>query len=165
MLSFSSYIYPETDNIPSKSQLGYGTNPQYPSFPPMMQDGRSVISSWQPESVANNKIIKENSINSNWVYRNFLTKNAKKIIDVNRIETMNDTGYEVPSFRHTVNDKNVPYLYNDFKNINEMTNIEEPGKRSPSDLKTLYMSREELNSRKVVPSFMTIPNSVQASNS
>ena len=47
---------------------GYSTNNQYSEFPPMMKDGRSIVSSWQPESHINKEIKKQNNIKSNWEY-------------------------------------------------------------------------------------------------
>jgi hypothetical protein len=57
-----------------------------------MSDGRSVISSWQPESVTK-KIIKENDIKSNWMYRKYLTKILYLFKKQNFKEALNDTGY------------------------------------------------------------------------
>lgn len=80
-----------------KSSLGYHSNNVYQKFPPMMSDGRSLVSNWQPESYANHKIIMDNKLTTNWSYRKYLTDNANEIMKTNFIETSNDTGYITPS--------------------------------------------------------------------
>jgi hypothetical protein len=127
-----------------QSILGYGTNTQHLNFPPKMADGRSLMSSWQPESTMNNEIIKSNQITSNWEYRKYLTNNGYNIMSSNFKEACNDTGYtyqselnsSTPTERklfNSVNDTNQSFGYHD------------------SDLKQLYLSREQLDSRKVSP--------------
>jgi hypothetical protein len=138
--------YPKVVVSLPKSYLGYNTNNKYPQFPPKMADGRSLLSSWQPESKINETIINDNKIVSNWMYRQHLNKNAKMIMESNFIETANDTGYQIPPV-NTTNDKNVPYLYSNIKDTTK------PFGYHNSDLKDLYMSREQLNAMKVIPSF------------
>ena len=96
-----------------KTSLGYKTNNQYNNFPPLMSDGRALYASWQPEAVINNNLIKENNIKTNWEYRNYLTNNAKEIMQINTRESYNDNGYykryvDVP----ISNDYTPPYIYN-----------------------------------------------------
>ena len=45
-------------NAPSSS-LGYNTNNKHADFPPLMNDGRSVVSSWVPESTVNASLKKK----------------------------------------------------------------------------------------------------------
>lgn len=137
------FKYVSQPNIP-ESILGYGTNPHHSKFPPRMTDGRSIISSWHPESTMNDEIIKSNGITSNWEYRKYLTNNGYNIMTSNFKDACNDTGYTYQSNFSTsrptesksfidVNDTNQPFGYHD------------------SDLKQLYLSREQLDSRKVSP--------------
>jgi len=135
--------YPEILNKYPKSSLGYNTNNKYPVFPPLMKDGRSVISSWDPESTLNEKIRKENGIKTNWEYRKFLTKNAVDIMEKNFNETANDTGFAYPL--QTTASSNSPFLY---ESINEKS---PPVGFENSDLKELYLTREQLYSRKCAP--------------
>ena len=72
MFSFFETNNENTICIP-KSKLGYSTNNQYSNIPPKMQDGRSLISSWQPETIANSYLLKKENIKSNWEYRKYLT--------------------------------------------------------------------------------------------
>lgn len=144
MFSFDyKNAYPEVINKIPKSSLGYNTNNKYPVFPPLMKDGRSVISSWNPESTINENIRKENSIETNWEYRRFLTKNAVNIMEKNFNETANDTGFMYPT--QTTASSNTPFLYG---SINEKTS---PVGFETSNLKELYLTREQLYSRKCAP--------------
>uniref|UniRef100_A0A6C0DQE4 Uncharacterized protein n=1 Tax=viral metagenome TaxID=1070528 RepID=A0A6C0DQE4_9ZZZZ len=146
-LSYTDYsvyqdLYPQ-----AKTSLGYNTNNKYPSFPPIMNDGRAIVASYQPEAVANDELIKKNNIGSNWEYRQFLTKNALAIINQNFTETSNDMGYykrfaDAPIANNTYDTTNtVPYLYKSYSDNNK------PKGYVTSDLKTEYLSREQLNSR------------------
>ena len=134
----SNYTNP---SIPA-TQLGYGTNNRFPEFPPLMQDGRSILSSWQPEAVINDRILKNNGIKSNWEYRRFLSQNAKEILDHNFREACNDTGFNMtPPYAHS----NGPYLYEGIEDTTVPLGVQN------SDLKQLYLSREQLDARKVAP--------------
>ena len=131
-----------------KTSLGYKTNNQYNNFPPLMSDGRALYASWQPEAVINNNLIKENNIKTNWEYRNYLTNNAKEIMQINTRESYNDNGYykryvEVP----ISNDYTPPYIYNSITDMPINNNV--------SDLKQMYLSREQLNSLKIIPTVNT----------
>jgi hypothetical protein len=139
--------YPSIKETLPASTLGYSTNNRFPQFPPMMKDGRSVISSWQPEAIINDRILKQNNIQSNWEYRKFIRSHANEIIEHNLKEACNDTGY-------IVRDAEVapaalahgPYRYTSIHD-----NARPLGLENESDLKTLYLSRERLDSRKVAP--------------
>jgi len=136
--------YPNIQETIPKSSLGYGTNPVYPEFPPIMMDGRAIVASDQPEAVLNNALIKELGIQSNWQYRNYLTQNAEDIMKYNYRESSNDVGY-FKRYADTPKEYNVPFMYPSF--ISEAT----PNGYQPSDLKQVYLSREQLEARKVAP--------------
>ena len=145
--------YPVIKETVPKSALGYNTNNLYSQFPPKMSDGRSAISSWQPESAANNQLLKNNDIKSNWQYRKYLTQHSQQIMEYNFRETCNDTGYFIPPLDVCNGDEpnkhstNVPYVYSSF------TDTSKPEGYQESDLKQMYLSREQLNSRKVAPTY------------
>lgn len=141
--TYSNAYPPIKETIPA-SHLGYQTNNRFPEFPPMMTDGRSLISSWQPESAMNNRIIKDNNIKSNWQYRKFIKQHANEILEYNLQEVCNDTGYFIKNDTRQVTGG--PYLYN---SINDNTKV--LGLTEDSDLKELYLSRERLDARKVAP--------------
>jgi hypothetical protein len=138
--------YPNTKQVIPQPYLGYHSNNKYDNFPPLMKDGRSITASWQPEAVLNNKIIQDNNIKSNWQYRKFLTNNAVKIIKHNTIDSLNDVGYYK---RHTDAPEhskvNTPYLYQSYLDTTK------PIGYVDTDLKQNYLTREQLNSRKVSP--------------
>jgi hypothetical protein len=113
-----------------------------------MSDGRSIVASYQPESTVNNQILQENSIKSNWEYRNYLVANATQIMEKNFRESSNDTGYfakqyEIPNSNEVIKDVNhAPFHYH-------KDNLEQkPFGYASSDLKDRYLSREELNDQK-----------------
>jgi len=140
--------YPIIKETIGSSELGYGTNNAYPKFPPLMADGRAVISSWQPESVVNDKLIKSNDIKTNWEYRKYLAQHSTQVIEYNFRETCNDTGYFIPPLSvgsTAASFNNTPYAY---KTYNETS---KPNGYEDSDLKQLYLSREQLNAKRVAP--------------
>ena len=154
-----SYPNPEStksaypSSVP-KSTLGYTTNNIYPGFPPKMADGRSIVASHQPETVLNNTILKEAGIKSNWEYRNYLTSHGQSVMRDNFVEASNDAGY----FKRFL-----PSQQGDFSSF-----LQEPKRyssyeenampiesRKQSDLKELYLKKEELNARKMLDLPMT----------
>lgn len=147
------YLFDKISSLSStltipKSSLGYGTNNRHRQFPPLMSDGRSVVSSAQSAEIMNNKLIKENNITSNWEYRQYMIKNGNTIMEYNYKESSNDTGYIIPPIKKTINNPQntkliLPYT---FDSLNDNSKPFEM-----SDLKQLYLSKEQLNSKKVVP--------------
>lgn len=136
--------YPNIKETIPRSALGYGANPVYPGFPPIMMDGRAIVASDQPEAILNNALIKELGIQSNWQYRQYLTKNAKDIMRYNYTESSNDVGY-FKRYEDSPNQYSVPFVYPSF------VSQETPNGYQQSDLKQMYLSREQLNARKVAP--------------
>jgi hypothetical protein len=134
--------YPNIPETLPPSTLGYQTNNRFKSFPPLMHDGRSIISTWEPETYINNGLVKKNNIQSNWQYRRFIQKNADYIIKYNLTESCNDTGY----FMREVNPPTYSGPPKQYNSLYEISPTE-----SGSDLKDSYLSRERLNSRKVAP--------------
>jgi len=139
------------ETIPASS-LGYHTNNKYSNFPPLMSDGRAIVASWQPESIINAELIETNKIKSNWEYRQYLQKNAKQIMEYNFHESANDTGYykrpiDVPSIQSNVvnGPHKAPYLFTSGLDSTK------PFGYASSDLKEMYLSREQLESRKISP--------------
>jgi hypothetical protein len=126
-----------------KSSLGYTANNQYSSYPPLMSDGRSVMSSWQPEAVINRNLLADTGITSNWQYRKYMIDNAEKIIKYNCAEACNDTGYFV-QYVNPSNDQSfgTPKFYQYYQ---------EPTIGQVSDLKQTYLTREQLAANSVSP--------------
>jgi hypothetical protein len=155
MFSFSfnsenlNCAYPVVKETLPKSSLGYNTNTKYPIFPPLMNDGRSLIASHQPEAIINKQLIDESGMTTNWHYRKFLTSNAREIMTVNFTEACNDCGYYKRMREPSIEQENArittPHLYSSYVSSEPAFGVQN------SDLKQLYLSREQLNSRKVSP--------------
>uniref|UniRef100_A0A6C0D4F0 Uncharacterized protein n=1 Tax=viral metagenome TaxID=1070528 RepID=A0A6C0D4F0_9ZZZZ len=144
--------YPVIKETVPQSSLGYHANNKYDGFPPLMNDGRSITATWQPESTINADLIRSNDIQSNWQYRRYLTKNATEIMQYNFRESSNDIGYykrpldvlDIQS--NLVSDMNhTPYTYN------SILDSTKPIGYSTSDLKDTYLTREQLSARKISP--------------
>jgi hypothetical protein len=124
---------------------GYQTNNQYSKFPPFMHDGRSVLASWQPETVLNEDLLKSEGIQTNWQYRQFMTANSQNIREKMFQDALNDVG--IVSHGHPQeNFYTPPKLY---------SSIHEPISHiqaTPSDLKETYLTREQLQDKLIVPS-------------
>lgn len=128
----------------SQPKLGYSINNIYEGYPPLMNDGRTIFASYQPEAIINNKIIKDAGIKSNWQYRQYLTKNANQIIKQNFNEASSNIGY-INRYNDNVSIETTPYLYKSFDDTTK------PIGYQSSDLKNLYLSREQLDSRRIAP--------------
>ena len=125
----------------------YATNNIHFDFPPIMGDGRN-FANWQPEAVINKQIQQEQGIKSNWSYRRYLTNNASTIMKFNAQEAIETSGVNPFCQSGNTPSSNVPYV---FKSTYDTSS---PGYGYPtSDLKTPYLSREQLQSRMITPSF------------
>lgn len=129
--------------------LDAGTNNIHFNMPPLMNDGRN-FASWQPEAVINQQLQKEAGIHSNWSYREYLQKNANKIMKYNHMEAIASSGNN-PNTYHNINSNNSPFVFNSIHDKNKPV----VGYNN-SDLKQSYLSREQLNARLVSPSIPTI---------
>jgi len=131
------------ETIPS-SRLGYQANNVYEGYPPLMSDGRSVTASWQPNTVVNEQIIADNHIQSNWEYRKYLQKNALHIMQLSMRDASNDCGF-YDRYADYKFSNGTPVVYQ-----NLMDN-RRPHFYPDSDLKRMYLSREQLEALKLAP--------------
>ena len=132
-----------------------GSNNIHFDFPPIMQDGRNY-SSYQPEAVVNERIQQENQINSNWKYRQFLTNNGVRIMNMNNQEACYTLGLSPHVRTDATPSSNVPFIYK------STFDTSKPGYGySSSDLKNPYLSRQELQARLVSPSLPNVLNGVK----
>lgn len=111
-----------------------------------MSDGRVITASYQPEAVLNNHLLKEIGVETNWQYRQYLIKNAKDIEKYNRLQCATDAGYfkrygDGPSTEVY----KTPYVYKSAESS------QKPNGYVSSDLKEMYLSREQLQSRLIAP--------------
>jgi len=114
----------------------------YFDFPPLMSDGRN-FSGWQPGNAVNASIRKAENIQSNWEYRKYLTHNADNIMKINNIDAVNMSGHG--SFEVDPNQTNTPFMYA------SVMDTREPFGYVQSDLKDMYLSREQLQARMIAP--------------
>ena len=130
------------------SRLGYATNNIYPNFPSNMCDSRSLVASYQPEAILNENLIKQSGVKSNWEYRKYLTEHSQEISETNFRESSNDCGY-FERFRPSERgqNSNIPNNGMAYKDSDSVIS-------DNSDLKQLYLSREEL-SKKYEPQSLT----------
>lgn len=123
-----------------------GSNNIHFDYPPIMSDGRNYAS-WQPGAVINEEIREKAGITSNWQYRKYLTENAEKIIKNNQIAAC-DECCSIPVVKQPIhNQQNNPYLYQ------SCIDNTQPFGYENSDLKNLYISSYQLQSRMVTPVF------------
>ena len=135
----------------SWAQCYSGSNNIHFNFPPIMSDGRN-FASWQPESVINTRIQKQENIQSSWDYRQYMQKNGLKIMKYNSHEACYDLGITHHELTNTEHSSNVPYLYK------SQFDMSAPGYGyCNSDLKSPYLSRQQLNARMIAPS-MSLEN-------
>jgi hypothetical protein len=120
-----------------------GSNNIHFDFPPMMSDGRTYAG-YIPEAVINNQIIQKNNIKTNAQYRQYLTHNADNIIYNNQVEACNQCGNCVNQVERNLNN-NTPFLYSSPFDKTQPFGYQE------SDLKNVYLSRQQLQSRKIAP--------------
>lgn len=125
-----------------------GSNNIHFNFPPIMMDGRNYAT-WQPGAVINEKIRENNSISSNWDYRTFLQTNAEKIMKANSLSACNNCGSCLDQYTGPQNPQmqsNTPYVFS------SALDSSQPFGYETSDLKNVYLSRYELQSRMMAPS-------------
>jgi hypothetical protein len=146
MSSFNSSQYSEEYMNSSKSNFGYNTNNKFANYPPLMSDGRALVASWQSSSFVDNKYKNDNKINTNWEYRKYLTVNANQIIKEEYQNSLTDQGYYTKyPFDEDTEPPTTPKLYSSF-----YENVYPIG-RENTDLKSIYLSKEQLNSQKITP--------------
>jgi hypothetical protein len=144
-LSYDIAYSIQTETLPP-SALGYHTNNKYTGFPPLMSDGRTITASYQPEAILNEHLVKEIGVETNWQYRQYLTKNAKEIMKYNCVQTATDSGY-LKRYADLGNGSaySTPFLYPTYENKQKPQGYED------SDLKEIYLSRDQLQSRMIAP--------------
>lgn len=123
-----------------------GSNNIHFNYPPILSDGR-LFTSYQPEAVINERIQQDAHIKTNWDYRMFLQHNAEKIIYFNENEICNYVGLPKHIESSSTPASNVPFRFH------SSFDSARPGfGYCNSDLKSPYLTREQLNARLISPS-------------
>lgn len=133
--------YPVIKETIPASALGYKTNNRYDGFPPLMNDGRSIFAAHRSEPLAHNALLKSVGTTNNAEYRAHMIKNGKSILEKDFREASNDVGY-----LERASDQLLGVSPKVYKSMAEAPRL------PPSDLKQIYLSREQLESRRVAPS-------------
>jgi hypothetical protein len=125
-----------------------GSNNYNFNQPAIMADGR-LWSQWQPDAVVNQRIQKQEDIQTNWSYRQYLQNNAKQIIKYNSSQACYTLGLDPHVHTDKTPSDNVPFK---FRNIFDTS---KPGYGfCNSDLKNPYLTSEQLNSRLIAPTII-----------
>ena len=114
-----------------------------------MTDGRNYAT-WQPGAAVNEMIRQKNNITSNSDYRQYLTHNADEVMQANLIGACDSCGFNLNLISNENNNSNggnsKPFLFS------SPWDQSQPFGYESSDLKNLYLSRYELQSRMMAPS-------------
>jgi hypothetical protein len=132
----------------NKSKQGWqhcyhSNNNQHNNYPAIMNDGR-LWSQWQPDAQVNERIQQKEGIQTNWNYRQYLQSNGEQIINYNTQEACYTLGLDPQVTTGKTPTNNVPYTFKGTFDSSIGNNT--------SDLKSYYLSREQLNARLIAPS-------------
>jgi len=119
-----------------------GSNPIHKNLPPLMSDAR-LFTKLDPNCEANDKLKRFLRIENNYDYRQYLIKNGNSIINKNRMACfMTNNNVKVGSEELINHNK---YTFKDVNDNNQPFGYE------TSDLKNLYLTRQQLDSKKQAP--------------
>ena len=122
--------------------LGAGSNNIHSNQPALMSDGRQNCS-WLSEAIIDQKFQSMSGSASNWEYRKYLTSNATNMMSNNmKNEMINNVNNISPTIGTTVA---TPYNYNGIDDNTQVRN------NFGSDLKQIYLSRQQLQSKMYSP--------------
>ena len=134
-----------------------GSNNIHSDFPPLMSDG-NWATNWEPACKINNQIKLHAGITNNYEYRQYLIKNADKIVAKNQLDACDNCCSCWENFKDRNTLKNsAKYIY---KSCSDKT---QPFGYENSDLKNMYLSSKTLESRLVAP-ILTQDQMLQFSN-
>lgn len=121
-----------------------GSNNIHFNSPPIMHDGRNYAS-WQSGAAINENLRKKTGIKQNWEYRKYLVDNADSIIRQNQENACDQCSNCKLDVDNSIKYPQAPYVYN---TQNESS---QPYGYENSDLKNLYLSKQNLQSIQVIP--------------
>ena len=122
-----------------------GSNNIHFDYPPLMSDSRN-FTNWNSACKKNDSLMENNSIKTNYQYRQYLIKNADTLMSNNQVGACNECGF--CQYASPIQGSKAPlgkYLY---KSCSDGT---QPYGYQNSDLKNMYLSRQALESRLSTP--------------
>jgi len=125
-----------------------GSNNIHFNFPAFMDDGRN-FSNYEAGATLDNIIKKKENITSNSDYRHYLQKNADSIIKNNQLNACDQCG-TCPYINNDTNNQQLngsPYIFN------SILSNDQPYGYENSDLKNLYLSKQQLDAKLHAPRF------------
>jgi hypothetical protein len=111
-------------------------------FPALMEDG-NIYTNWHSASLTNDMLKTNSPHRDNYQYRQWLMRNAESVIKQNQVNSFADSCTNINKFKSTSNSSK--YI---FRNCNDK--ITPPGYET-SDLKDIYLSKQELQERLKAP--------------
>jgi hypothetical protein len=129
-----------------------------------MSDGRSIVANGRSEPLEHNALLKEQGMTNNAQYRDYMIKNAKQIMMNEYRNSSNDTGFSeegrfadyllasVAPVAKAKDSKQMPYQGGQGGQGAQGGRIT----YKQSDLKDIYLTREQLFERRNYPSFKTV---------
>ena len=121
-----------------------GSNNIHFNFPPIMNDSRN-FSSYVPGSSRDMILKKNNNITTNQEYREFLIKNADKIISENQKLVCDECSSCYYNNTNNIEKPKQPYIFT------TILSNDVPYGYETSDLKEIYLTRQRLNAEKHAP--------------
>ena len=119
-----------------------GSNPIHKNFPPLMSDGR-LYTQLDPNCEENDRLKRFLNIQNNYDYRQYLIKNADSLMNKNRMACfMLNNNVRVGGTEYVPRNK---YIFNGVHDNSQPFGYEK------SDLKNLYLSRQQLAAKKEAP--------------
>ena len=128
-----------------------------------MSDGRSIVANGKSEPLEHNALLKKQGMTNNAQYRDYMIKNAKQIMMSEYRNASNDTGfseegrfadYLLASVAPVAQAKDSKQMPVKVKGNQENLGVQVSYKQS--DLKDIYLTREQLFERRNYPSFKTM---------
>ena len=117
------------------------SNNIHPDFPAMMNGG-NLYTDWNSACKTNNEIKHSAGLNNNYTYRQWLINNATNVMKTNRASAMGQTCVYNTPLPSTQTSK---YIFSSCSDKSRPIGYEH------SDLKSLYLSKHDLQSRMNTP--------------
>jgi len=128
-----------------------GSNNIHFNFPPLMEDSRLFSNYYS--SVLNDSVFQNNkNIKNNSDYRKYLQVNADTIIKNNQYVSILECGTNI-NYNSAVSDSiQTPYIFN------SILSRDQPYGYETSDLKNIYLSKQQLDAQKHVSKYVINAN-------